>query len=52
MCINMAIEQLKGLLSPFETYRENRFENAFIWNCFWNGCRAWVVKKKYWEWSY
>jgi len=26
----MAIEQLKGLLSPFETYRENRFENAFI----------------------
>jgi len=30
MCINMAIEQLKGLLSFFETYRENGFENAFI----------------------
>jgi len=30
MCINMAIEQLKGLLSFSETYRENRFENAFI----------------------
>ena len=45
MCINMVIEQLKGLLSPFETYRENGFENAFMWNCFWNGCRAWVVKK-------
>jgi len=26
----MVIEQLKGLLSPFETYRENGFENAFI----------------------
>jgi len=30
MCINMVIEQLKGLLSFFETYRENGFENAFI----------------------
>jgi len=30
MCINMAIEQLKGLLSFFETYRENGFENVFI----------------------
>ena len=37
MCINMVIEQLKGLLSLFETYRENGFENAFIWNWFWNG---------------
>jgi len=26
----MAIEQLKGLLSFFETYRKNEFENAFI----------------------
>jgi len=26
----MVIEQLKGLLSLFETYRENGFENAFI----------------------
>jgi len=36
MCINMVIEQLKGLLSFFETYRENRFENAFFFqkNCF------------------
>ena len=30
MCINMAIKQLKGFLSFFETYRENGFENAFI----------------------
>jgi len=30
MCINMAIEQLKGRLLFFETYWENRFENAFI----------------------
>jgi len=30
MCISMVIEQLKGLLSFFETYRENGFENAFI----------------------
>jgi len=30
MCINMAIEQLNCLLSFFETYRENGFENAFI----------------------
>ena len=30
MCINMTIEQLKGLLSFFETYRENGFENEFI----------------------
>jgi len=30
MCINMVIEQLKGLLSFFETYREKGFENAFI----------------------
>jgi len=26
----MAIEQLKCLLSFFETHRENRFENVFI----------------------
>jgi len=26
----MTIEQLKGLLSFFETYRENGFENIFI----------------------
>jgi len=30
MCINMVIEQLNDLLSLFETYRENGFENAFI----------------------
>jgi len=30
MCINMVIEQLKSLLSLFETYRKNGFENAFI----------------------
>jgi len=30
MCINMTIEQLKGLLSFFETYIENGFGNAFI----------------------
>jgi len=30
MCINMVIAQLKGLLSFFETHRENGFENAFI----------------------
>jgi len=29
MCINTTIEQLKGLLSFFKTYRENRFENVF-----------------------
>ena len=29
MFINMAIEQLKCLLSFFETHRENRFENVF-----------------------
>ena len=40
MCINMVIQQLKDLLSLFETYRENGFENVFICNCFWNGCRA------------
>jgi len=28
MCIDEAIEQLKGLLSFFEKYRENGFENA------------------------
>ena len=27
----MTIEQLKGLLSFFETYIENGFENAFIY---------------------
>jgi len=31
MCINKVIEQLKGLLQFFETYRENGFENAFIY---------------------
>ena len=30
MCIDEAIEQLKGLLSFFEKYRENEFENALI----------------------
>jgi len=30
MFINMVIEQLKGLLSFFEKYRENGFEHAFI----------------------
>ena len=30
MCIDEAIEQLKGLLSFFEKYRENGFENALI----------------------
>ena len=30
MCIDEDIEQLKGLLSFFEKYRENGFENALI----------------------
>jgi len=30
MCIGEAIEQLKDLLSLFEKYRENEFENALI----------------------
>jgi len=30
MCIDEVIEQLKGLLSFFEKYRENGFENALI----------------------
>jgi len=30
MCIDEAIEKLKGLLSFFEKYRENGFENALI----------------------
>ncbi|XP_058734057.1 uncharacterized protein LOC131605754 [Vicia villosa] len=30
MCIVVAIEQLKGLVSFFEKYRENGFENALI----------------------
>jgi hypothetical protein len=30
MCIDEAIEQLEGLLSFFEKYRENGFENALI----------------------
>ncbi|XP_058740955.1 uncharacterized protein LOC131613289 [Vicia villosa] len=30
MCIDVAIDQLKGLVSFFEKYRENGFENALI----------------------
>ena len=30
MCIDEAIEQLKGLLSFFEQYRKNGLENALI----------------------
>jgi len=30
MCIDEAIEQIKGLLSFFEKYWENGFENALI----------------------
>jgi len=30
MIINEAIEELKGLLSCFEKYKENEFKNAFI----------------------
>ena len=30
MCIDVAIEQLKGLISYFEKYRENGFTDAMI----------------------